>query len=75
MSKAATLPSTSRDAHYKAQADHYLTETRMILRRLAAEREREARRRRTRTGIVEEVRDLLRADFRPHPIASAETRR
>ena len=75
MSKAATLQSTSRDAHYKAQADHYLTETRMILRRLAAEREREARRRRTRTGIVEEVRDLLRADFRPHPIASAETRR
>lgn len=61
MSKAATLPSTSRDAHYKAQADHYLSETRKILKQLVTEREREARRRQKRPSIVDEVRDILRA--------------
>ena len=61
MSKAATLPSADRDAQYKAEADHYLAETRKILRQLKTEREREARRRRTRTSIVDEVREILRA--------------
>lgn len=59
MSKAAALESTDRDAHYRAQAEHYLTETNRILKRLASERTRHARRQAPATSIVAEVRAIL----------------
>ena len=57
MNKAATL--TSQDAQYKAQAQGYLAEARRILRQLAAEREREERRRTERPSLVSEVKAIL----------------
>ena len=57
MSKVATL--TSHEAHDKARAESYLAETQRILRQLAAERRREARRRATRSNILIEVRAIL----------------
>ena len=59
MSKAATMESTDRDAFYRAQAEHYLAETKRILKRLASERTRHKRRRTARPNIVEEVRAIL----------------
>ena len=56
MSKVATP--TSHEAH-KARAESYLAETQRILRQLAAERRREARRRATRSNILIEVRAIL----------------
>ena len=57
MSKAATL--TNSEAHYKTQAEHYLAETQKILRRLATERQRAARRQRAQSSLVEQVREIL----------------
>jgi len=57
MSKAATL--TSQEAHYKAQAQHYLAETQKILRQLATERQRNARRSQPRPSLVEQVKEIL----------------
>jgi hypothetical protein len=58
MSKIAAVLSP-QDAHYKAQAEHYLTEANKILRNLAAERQRAARRRRPQSNLVEEVKEIL----------------
>jgi hypothetical protein len=57
MSKAATL--TNQEAHYKARAEHYLAETQKILRQLATERQRAARRPRPQFRLVEEVKEIL----------------
>ena len=57
MSKAAAL--TNSEAHYKAQAEHSLAETQKILRRLATERQRAARRTRPQPSLVEQVREIL----------------
>ena len=59
MSKAAALTLSPRDEMYKAQVEHYLAETNKILKRLAAEEKREARKRRERPNILEEVRAIL----------------
>jgi thermostable 8-oxoguanine DNA glycosylase len=58
MNKTAVL--SPREARYKAQAEHYLAETRRILRELAAERERDKARHVNRSNIVEEVKAILR---------------
>ena len=60
MSKEAVLESTSRNSHYRAQAKRYLTETNRILKRLANERRRHDRRRKTQPNIVEEAKAILR---------------
>ena len=57
MSKAATL--TGQEAHYKARAEHYLAETKKILRQLATERQRVARRARPQPSLVEQVKEIL----------------
>ena len=59
MSKAATLDTSARDAHYRAQAEHSLAETNRILKRLASERSRHERRRAPTSNIVEEVKAIL----------------
>ena len=62
MSKAAALTLAPRDETYKAQFEHILAETNKILKRLAAEEKREARKRREwrrRPSILEEVRAIL----------------
>ena len=64
MSKAAAAdfsePALSRrDAQYKKQVEYYLAESNKILKRLAAERKREARKHRDRPNILEEVRKML----------------
>jgi thermostable 8-oxoguanine DNA glycosylase len=58
MSKAATL--TNHEARYKALAQSYLAEARRALRQLAAERQREERRRVERPSLVTEVKAILR---------------
>jgi len=60
MSKEAVLESTSRDSHYRARAERYLAETNRILKQLASERRRHARRRTAQPNIVEEVKTILR---------------
>lgn len=57
MSKAAAL--SNSEAHYKMQAEHYLAETQKILRQLASERQRAARRSRPQTSLVEQVKAIL----------------
>lgn len=57
MSKADTL--TNQEAHYKARAEHYLAETQKILRQLATERQRAARRPRPQSSLVEQVKEIL----------------
>ena len=57
MSKAATL--NGHEAQYKAQAEHYLAETQKILRQLATERQRAARRSRPRANLLDEVKKIL----------------
>ncbi|MBI3416330.1 MAG: hypothetical protein HY043_13630 [Verrucomicrobia bacterium] len=57
MSKTATL--SGHEAHYEAQAKHYLAETQKILRRLATERQRAARRSRPQTSLLAEVKEIL----------------
>ena len=57
MSKAATL--NGHEAHYEAQAKHYLAETQKILRHLATERQRSARRSRTQASLLGEVKQIL----------------
>ena len=57
MSKAAAL--TSQEAQYKAQAEHYLAETQKILRQLATERQRTARRSRPQSSLVDQVKEIL----------------
>ena len=58
MSKTAALTSL-QEAQYKAQAEHYLAETQKILRGLAAERQRAARRSRPQANLVEQVKEIL----------------
>jgi hypothetical protein len=57
MSKAATL--NGHEAHYEAQAKHYLAETQKILRHLATERQRSTRRARRKTSLLDEVKAIL----------------
>ena len=57
MSKAAAL--TTSEAHYKAQAEHYLAETQKILRQLATERQRTARRSQPQSSLVDQVKAIL----------------
>ena len=57
MSKAATL--NGQEAHYKARAEHFLAETQKILRQLAAERQRAARRQQPQSNLVEQVKEIL----------------
>jgi len=57
MSKAAAL--TSQEAHYQAQAKHYLAETQKILRQLATERQRAARRPQPQSSLLEQVKEIL----------------
>jgi len=57
MNKAATI--SSREAAYKAQAEHYLAEAQRILRKLAAARRREKRGPVARRSILEEVKAIL----------------
>ena len=57
MSKAAAL--TDHEAHYKARAEHYLAETQKILRQLASERQRMARRPHSQTSLVKQVKEIL----------------
>ena len=57
MSKAAAI--SHEEAHYKAQADRYLAGAQRILRKLARERRRNARRRTVRTSILDEVKTIL----------------
>jgi hypothetical protein len=57
LSKAATF--SSQEAHYKAQAEHYLAETQKILRQLATERQRAARRSRPKPNLLEQVKEIL----------------
>ena len=58
MSKAAAL--SKEEAYYKAKAEHYLAESRKILKRLEAERKKDARRKKPQTNILEEVKAILR---------------
>jgi len=57
MNKAAAI--SDQEAHYKAQAERYLAGAQRILRKLATERRREARRRAPRVSILEEVKTIL----------------
>jgi hypothetical protein len=57
MSKTATL--TSDEARCKARAERYLAETQKILRQLATERQRAARRPRLQSNLVEQVKEIL----------------
>ena len=57
MSKAAAL--TIQEAGHKARAEHYLAETQKILRQLAAERQRNARRPQPQPSLVEQVKAIL----------------
>ncbi|MBC8097344.1 MAG: hypothetical protein H7Y43_16180 [Akkermansiaceae bacterium] len=57
MSKAAAL--TTSEAHYKAQAEHYLAETQKVLRQLATERQRTSRRSQPQPSLVEQVKEIL----------------
>jgi hypothetical protein len=62
MSKAVTL--TVQEASYKERAEYYLAETQKILRRLAADRQREERRRQDRpreksSNILSEIKAIL----------------
>ena len=57
MSKAATL--SVQEAQHKAQAEHYLAETQKILRQLATDRQRAARRARPQSSLVEQVKKIL----------------
>jgi hypothetical protein len=57
MSKSVAL--NGQEAHYKARAEHYLAETQKILRQLASERQREARRPRSRTTLLAQVKEIL----------------
>ena len=59
-----TVSVSSQELQYKAQAQSYLVEARRILRRLAADRQREERRRQvrrqaSRPSILSEVRAIL----------------
>lgn len=62
MNKAASL--TSQESEYKAKAQGYLAEAQRILRHLAADRQREERRRKNRPrekypNILSEVKAIL----------------
>ena len=57
MNKAAIL--TVQEASHKARAEHYLAETQKILRGLAAERQRAARRPRPQSSLLEDVKEIL----------------
>jgi hypothetical protein len=59
MNKAAEI--SHQEAHYKAQAERYLAGAQRILRKLATERRRDARRRIVRASILEEVKTILNA--------------
>jgi hypothetical protein len=59
-----TVSVSSQELQYKAQAQSYLVEARRILRRLAADRQREDRRRQvrrqpSRPSILSEVKAIL----------------
>ena len=57
MNKAVVL--SHQEIRYKEQAKHCLTEAQRILRGLAAERRRSARRRAVHTILAEEVKAIL----------------
>jgi len=57
MSKAATL--TVQEAQHKARAERYLAETQKILRQLATERQRVARRSQPQFNLLEQVKEIL----------------
>ena len=57
MNKAAIL--TVQEASHKARAEHYLAETQKILRGLAAERQRNLRRPRPQSSLIEQVKEIL----------------
>ena len=57
MQRGGTI--SNQEAHYKAQARHYLAEAQRILRELAAGRRRE-RPRTAQASIVKEVKAILR---------------
>jgi hypothetical protein len=57
MNKAVSTE--SQETQYKAQAQGYLVEARRILRQLAADRQREVRRRAERSDILSEVKAIL----------------
>lgn len=57
MSKAVVM--SKEDAHYKALAERYLAEANKILKKLAADRKKEARRKKPQTNILEEVKAIL----------------
>ena len=57
MSKVAAI--SREKAHYKAQAERYLAGAQRILRELATERRRNARRRTVRASILDEVKTIL----------------
>ncbi len=57
MSKSVAL--NGQEAHHKARAEHYLAETQKILRQLASERQRDARRFRAQASLVEQVKAIL----------------
>ena len=59
MSKAAAVELSERDHEFQARAAHYLAETNRILKRLARERLRHARRPARATNIVAEVKAIL----------------
>jgi hypothetical protein len=57
MSKAAAL--TVQEASHKARAEQYLAETQKILRQLAVERQRHARRPQPQTSLLDQVKEIL----------------
>ena len=57
MSKVASL--TEQEARDKAQAEHYLAKAQKILRHLATERQRAARRNPPQTCLLDQVKEIL----------------
>jgi hypothetical protein len=54
-----TVSTANQETQYQAQARGYLVEARRILRQLAADRQREVRRRAERSNILTEVKAIL----------------
>jgi hypothetical protein len=60
MNKAATMATSEREAGYRAKAEYYLAETNKILKRLANERLRHARRYEEVSDIRATIKAILR---------------
>lgn len=58
MNKAAQI-APDREANFKAQTQHYLVETRKVLKHLASERVRGQKRHRPTQSILAEVKSIL----------------